>query len=395
MKFGAQTGPSGRSRLGRERVLVTDGNYKHTLGIVRGLGPENDVYTCATRRLSMAGVSRWTRRGLRCPPIANGPAFVRWLDRAVRRYGFDQIIPVGYRACALLAEHRERWLPATAIVLPASESVRLALDKRATNRLAASLGLPAPRTAQPFSLDDVEPCGASVGFPLVIKAPLEGDSDVSYVEEPGKLRATYSSYLARNRWADPSLPILQQRIIGPAFGVFATYQNGRCRRIMAHRRVREDPPSGGASTCAELFSDPSLVALGRQLLDALAWHGVAMVEFKRHDADGLYYLMEVNPKLWGSLDLALAVGCDFPGDLLAIGRGEQLPEFGSPTSPLRYCWPISGDLGHLARHPAAWRAVFHDWLDGSVQKNIQLSDPVPHLVELAYAARGLLSRRDQ
>jgi predicted ATP-grasp superfamily ATP-dependent carboligase len=377
------------------RVLVTDGDYKHTLGIVRRLGPENEVYTCATRRLSMAGVSRWTQASLRCPPVANGRAFVCWLDRVVRRYGFDQIIPVGYQACSLLAEHRERWQPATAIVLPAPENVRLALDKRATNRLAARLGMPAPRTAQPFSLEDVERCGASVGFPLVIKGPCEGDGDVSYVDDPSALRASYSRYLARNRWTDRSLPILQQRISGPGFGVFATYQNGRCRRIMAHRRVREYPPSGGASTCAELFSDPSLLALGRQLLDALAWHGVAMVEFKRHDADGLYYLMEVNPKFWGSLDLALAAGCDFPGDLLAIGHGEQLPEYSPPTSPLRYCWPISGDLGHLAGHPAAWREIFHDWLDRSVQKNIRISDPLPHFVELAYAVRGLLPRLDR
>jgi predicted ATP-grasp superfamily ATP-dependent carboligase len=345
--------------------------------------------------MSMAGVSRWIKRGLRCPPVANGPEFVRWLDQAVRRYRFDQIIPVGYQACDLLAEHRERWLPTTAIVLPSPENVRLALDKRSTNRLAASLGLPAPRIAQPMSLVDVEPCGTSVGFPLVIKGPREGDGDVSYVDQPRELRGSYSRHLARNRWMDPSLPILQQRIIGPGFGVFATYQNGRCRRIMAHRRVREYPPSGGASTCAELFSDPSLLSLGRQLLDALAWHGVAMVEFKRHVADGLYYLIEVNPKFWGSLDLALAAGCDFPGDLLAIGRGEQLPEYGPPTSALRYCWPISGDLAHLARRPAAWREILHDWLDGSVQKNIRLSDPLPHLVELAYTVRGLWSRRDQ
>jgi predicted ATP-grasp superfamily ATP-dependent carboligase len=324
--------------------------------------------------------------------VADHRAFIGWLDRTIRRHRFDQVIPVGHQACGLLAEHRERWLPSTAIVLPPPETMRLALDKRATNRLAASLGVPAPRCAQPSSLDDVEHCGTSVGFPLVIKGPSEGDSDVAYVEDPRELRASYSDYLARNHWADESLPILQQRIVGPGFGVFATYQDGRCRRIMAHRRVREYPPSGGPSTCAELFNDPTLLALGRQLLDALAWHGVAMVEFKRHDADGLYYLMEVNPKFWGSLDLALAAGCDFPGDLLAIARGEQLPEIGPPAGPLRYCWPISGDLGHVVERPAAWHEVLRDWLDGSVHKNIRLSDPLPHFVELAYAVWGLSSR---
>lgn len=375
------------------RVLVTDGDYKHSLGIVRRLGPEFEVFTCATRRLSMAGISRWTRMSLRCPPVSDGTAYLSWLDRVVRRHRIEQIIPVGAANCGLLAEYSERWLPTTRVVLPPPATVRLALDKRAINQLGARLGMPVPRTAQPSSVHDIEICGESVGFPLVIKAPIEGNSDVAYVDSPRELRASYEAYLDRNRWGDSSLPILQQRIFGPGFGVFATYQDGRCRRIMAHRRIRETPPSGGASSCAELFSDPVLLALGRQLLDALAWHGVAMVEFKRHDADGLYYLMELNPKFWGSLDLALAAGCDFPGDLLAIGQGEELPDFRPPLGPLRYCWPISGDLRHLAGRPGAWREVLGDWLDRSVRTNIRWSDPLPNVLELAETAWHLLSRR--
>jgi predicted ATP-grasp superfamily ATP-dependent carboligase len=224
----------------------------------------------------------------------------------------------------------------------------------------------------------------------VIKGPSEGSSDVGYVDGPEGMTSAYDAYLVRNRWSSPSLPILQQRIVGPGFGVFATYQDGRCRRLMAHRRIREYPASGGASSCAEVVADPALFDLGRRILDALEWHGVAMVEFKRHDADGRYYLMEVNPKLWGSLDLALAAGCDFPGDLLRIGRGETLPEMSPPTEPLRFCWPLSGDLRHLAERPRAWRGVLRDWLDPRVRTNIRPSDPLPNLVELAEAGRMLV-----
>jgi predicted ATP-grasp superfamily ATP-dependent carboligase len=48
-----------------------------------------------------------------------------------------------------------------------------------------------------------------------------------------------------------------------------------------HRRVREWPPTGGASAAAESVPHaPALEHAGTRLLDALEWHGVAMVEFK-------------------------------------------------------------------------------------------------------------------
>jgi predicted ATP-grasp superfamily ATP-dependent carboligase len=374
------------------RILVTDGDYKHTLSIVRRLGPEHEVYTASVRRFSMGGVSRWTRKNLRCPPVHDGPRYVRWLDEVVRRYGFDQIIPVGGASCSVIAEHRHRWLPATHVVLPPVETVRAALDKREMIALAERLGIPAPRSAQPASNDDIEACAESVGFPLVIKGVGDG-SQVAYVSDRADLRERYLDYVARHVAADSSTPMLQQQIVGPGFGVFATYQDGRRRRIMAHQRVREYPPSGGDSACAELFADPILLELGERILDALDWHGVAMVEFKKSDEDGRYYLMEVNPKFWGSLDLALAAGCDFPGDLLRIACGEQLPELEPPSEVLRFCWPISGDIPHLAARPSGWRPVFRDWLDRSVRTNIRLSDPLPHVVEMAKCARAVARRR--
>ena len=64
------------------------------------------------------------------------------------------------------------------------------------------------------------------------------------------------------------------------------------------------------------------VALGAH---ALAWHGVAMVECKR-TPEGDFVLMEINAKFWGSHDLALAAGVNFPGDLVALLEGRALSE---------------------------------------------------------------------
>ncbi|HET6379497.1 MAG TPA: ATP-grasp domain-containing protein [candidate division Zixibacteria bacterium] len=374
------------------RILVTDGHYKNALGIVRALGREHEVWVTAPRRLAMAGVSRFAHRLLIGPPPSEAQ-FVTWLDRVVRRHRFELIIPVGARACEALSRTADRWGPGTAVVIAPPEAMARALDKRQAMQLAAEVGLAVPRTAEPRSIDDAERAAQEVGHPLVVKAPMEGTTGVGYVDHPGQTTAAVRAWQQRHGLGTDVMPILQQRIVGRGYGVFATYQDGRCVRLAAHRRVREFPPEGGESTCCELEHDPDVLAAGRRLLDALGWHGVAMVELKRHDADGRLYLMEVNPKFWGSLDLMLAAGADFPGDLVRIARGERLEPVPPPTGELRFCWPLGNDLRHLLARPGAWRTILGDWFGGA-RTNLRAGDPLPHLVELAGTlARAALGRR--
>ena len=56
-------------------------------------------------------------------------------------------------------------------------------------------------------------------------------------------------------------------------------------------------------------------------LQALGWHGVAMMEYRWDKATDQFYLMEMNGRFWGSLHLALYAGVDFPLLLLDAFHG--------------------------------------------------------------------------
>jgi predicted ATP-grasp superfamily ATP-dependent carboligase len=141
---------------------------------------------------------------------------------------------------------------------------------------------------------------------------------VTYANNESELRATLAAL------PPETYPVLlQERIQGPGEGFFALYAHGKPVAFFAHRRLREKPPSGGVSVLresAEIASDTR--AYGTALLDALQWHGVAMVEFKRDAISGRLYLMEINARFWGSLQLAIDAGVDFPLLLAKIAAGE-------------------------------------------------------------------------
>jgi len=144
-------------------------------------------------------------------------------------------------------------------------------------------------------------------------------------------------------------PILvQERVVGAGIGVFLLLWDGEVRAAFAHRRIREKPPSGGVSVLSESVAlDPELLARSVALLRDFDWCGVAMVEYKVDERTGIPYLMEVNGRFWGSLQLAIDAGVDFPTILVDAASG-------SPARPapkykvgkrLRWEW---GDVDNLA-----------------------------------------------
>ena len=83
--------------------------------------------------------------------------------------------------------------------------------------------------------------------------------------------------------------------------------------LFQHRRLKEFPRSGGVSVVAIAEPVDSLLAdHAMRLLKALEWEGVAMVEFRVDRPTQRVALMEVNGRYWGSLQLSILAGVDFP-----------------------------------------------------------------------------------
>jgi protein-tyrosine-phosphatase len=121
------------------------------------------------------------------------------------------------------------------------------------------------------------------------------------------------------------IPVQQQQYIaGKGLGVEMLFEHGTRRWAFVHERVHELPLTGGGSSYrVSLGLTDDLVESATSLLSALQWHGVAMVEFKVTPG-GEAYLIEINPRLWGSLALSIDCGVDFPAGLLRVATGEPL-----------------------------------------------------------------------
>jgi predicted ATP-grasp superfamily ATP-dependent carboligase len=141
--------------------------------------------------------------------------------------------------------------------------------------------------------------------------------------------------------------LLQRRVRGAGEGLFVLRWNGRVIAEFAHRRLREKPPEGGVSVFRESIAlDRDVAAAGRRLLDDLDWQGVAMIECKRDAGTRRPVFMEVNGRLWGSLQLAIDAGVDFPRLLVAGALGERVAAVTQYRVGVRSRW-FWGDVDQL------------------------------------------------
>jgi predicted ATP-grasp superfamily ATP-dependent carboligase len=129
--------------------------------------------------------------------------------------------------------------------------------------------------------------------------------------------------------------------------MFLLLWDGKVVAAFAHRRIREKPPSGGVSVLRESVAiDRVLLQRSIDLMNVFSWQGAGMVEYKIDAATGQPYLMEINGRFWGSLQLAIDAGVDFPRLLVALATGERPDPVLSYRTGVRSRW-LMGDLDQL------------------------------------------------
>jgi len=313
-------------------VLLLDADSRVGIACLQSLGPAGHRVHVGVRRLgAIAERSRWCHRVHPQPAAVPIGAGVDWLVELDARFGFALVVPTTEASLRWLRALPEDHPVRRKAVLPSDAALDAALDKSRTARIACELGLPVPATRE------LEQCARNAPVPDAVRQPPATWPVVlkpvrSKVVRGGKLASLAVAVvhdeetraLTLASWL-PDTPVLEQAwVAGRGIGVEALYDNGRMAWHFVHERLHEWPLTGGASTLRRAAgAEPELVEMTRRLLDRLQWHGVAMVEWRR-DARGATWLMEINPRLWGSLPLTIAAGVPIPRGLLALATGEPL-----------------------------------------------------------------------
>lgn len=376
------------------RILVCDGDYKHALGIVRSLGRAgHEIHVLSPRPRALCSFSTYCHSEHVIVPYES-ESFAAELLQIIDSEQIELVIPVGTPSFRTLSRLTHRLIDKTNIVIAEPEAIDFCMSKARVYLHAEQAGISVASTEYPESLDEVDAIADRFQYPCVIKGRYEtGYNIIAYAQAPAELRSQYRNLCERYKLREPGdLPMIQRYVDGEGYGFFAIYNRGECGPTFQHHRLREYPPSGGMSVASESSYHDGVFEQGKRLLDSLQWHGVAMVEF-RVTADGEPVLMEINPKFWGSLDLALQAGVDFPSAMVAIASGRSVPFAREFRHPFRLHWPLHGDLLHGLRRPSRLPAVLWSCVDPRWHSNLWLRDDLAGTIGIFKTTGGKALRR--
>lgn len=396
----------------RERILVLDGQTNQALACVRSLGRAgHDVMVASHERMSLGAWSRFCSSSfhLKGQTIE---AFADLREWAVSQ-GITIALPLTERSCVLCNARRAQWENAGIMVGCGPDGMlQAAFDKAITLRRAQALGMAIPTTIIPGSYEEAASAVERIGFPCVIKPRWSnawtGEQFLptrtpAYANDRDQLLQILAAHDDQTSW-----PLLQSFVPGQGKGIFVLCDRGTIVACFAHQRLRDTKPTGSSSSLRRSIAlDDRLLHPARKLLADFEWHGPAMVEF-RDTGISPPSLMEVNGRFWGSLQLAIDSGVDFPALWVSILKGEAVESVGEYKVGQTLRW-FSGDLkrlffilrgapaGYVGDFPSigqGLREVFGRQPEGTRPEILRADDPLPALGELIGGIRDLVRWRD-
>ena len=311
-------------------ILITDGENRSALATARSLGRKGcKVVVAGMSEPTLASSSKYCTKGVAVPdPDTAGQDYAQAIKDIVSSEEIDVIFPMTEVSIHLLNSVREKLPPDCILACSPANTMAAVSNKFDLFQMAEQPGVPVPATHYLESPRDLSGIAKEISrYPIVVKPALSrlpsGDGFLSGgVRYAGSREELEHIYASKDILQYSSL--IQERIEGPGTGLFTLFDWNRHLALFSHRRLREKPPSGGVSVVSESVElDEEMVEHAGRLLSAVGWQGVAMVEFKRDVRDGKAKLMEINGRFWGTLQLAISCGVDFPGLYLDMLQGRK------------------------------------------------------------------------
>jgi len=313
-------GPHGDPRA---RVIVTGGETLGVLAGVRALATAGyETWVAVSERGSYGARSRAAAGTVDVPDAARDPeGFVMALAKAAVRLTAAAVLPGTDKDLIAFAEQRALVPEGLAVGAPPPAAVKRATDKSQLDAFAAAAGLQTPHTI-PFECEQSATVTAGLGFPLVVK-PLTSESrgaDGSLEHASGHL-ARDEEELAR---AIAALPgdrwLAQPYLAGSLYAVCGLAWRGEVVCSEHQIAARIWPRTGGNSAYAVTTArDEELDEGVRRLVATIGWEGIFQVQFIRRGDET--YLIDFNPRIYGSLALAVAAGLNLPALWVELLRG--------------------------------------------------------------------------
>lgn len=314
------------------------GSFETALGIVRALGRSGiKVHVLDHQRLHAAH-SRYATPHL-CPhPLLDPAGFLAKLRELAESLPVPPVLFISAdEYISAVAANRDEIGNYCRFNISATDLLSRISDKLSQVELAMHHGIPVPHTKVVTEAAEARLVADSMPLPAFMKGrdvvrwrrAFGGTVKGILVETRAELAAALARALERD------VPVIVQEVIpGDATQHMKvsgyTSKAGTLLAAFTLRKIRQHPHGFGFGSTVESIENLELLALGKAFFQRIGYHGTGSIEFKYDARDGIYKLIELNPRYWQQNSLAERIGMNLPVleycDLLGLPH-EPLTKF--------------------------------------------------------------------
>ena len=307
-------------------AIVIEGHVQG-LSNVRSLGELGvPVYVIDVNHC-LAQHSKYCRKFFRCPDYRT-EEFVEFLVELGQKEGLKEwfLIASNDHVVENLSTHHDRLSVYYKMLVPIGRTLDVIIDKCQLVKVALSAGVHVPATYDVPLLGKTDP----FRFPLLVKGSrglsfykemhvkaiqVDNDDELQHIVNSLSSRMDASSYMVQEM-----IPFDEAAGV-VSFTCFAV--DGEIKTYWMGKKMREHPIRYGTATCAQSIFLPQVLDEAIPLIRQLKYTGTCEVEFMYDKRDGIYKLIEINPRTWLWVGLAKECGVDYAKIMFKYAMGVQ------------------------------------------------------------------------
>jgi len=308
----------------RPEVFIFESEAKAVLGAAESFARHGfRVVAGSSHRYCLGFYSRLVRERIIYPDeVARPQECVEFLLDLARKRRFDMILPLGDVVSQLVCSRRDEFMKYAKLVLVPYETFMIGRDKVQTMKAAEKCGVPIPRTYYPEeqSLDEI---ARQVEYPVLVKpAVSNGARGIRYAHNKAELLERYAEVAA-----EFGRTFVQEFVphTGMQYKVeLLTDRDGSVLASFAYAKIRFYPPTAGSSTLNLSLRHPEIVDYSVRMARSIGWYGMSDFDWIHDVRDGRPKLMEINPRVTDTIQIAQFCGLDFFRKLYQMASGEKV-----------------------------------------------------------------------
>jgi predicted ATP-grasp superfamily ATP-dependent carboligase len=334
-----------------KKILILNGDNRNGLAVVRSLGQKNHQCDIAqtkrqpfSRKLGSLLKSKYVRKIHYLPQIENESNLLFDLIRLINHEKYNYLLPAGTEATNFTSKFKSKLsLHVTPLVEDYSKLWTLH-NKIECMKLVKSIGIPIPETFVISTIEDLKCAAEKIHYPVVIK---HADSFASkgiwtFPRGGHALVEEYVNRIPRIKKCNThnNYPFIQKSIQGQLMDTTAFAVEGKVIAALSQQRLLKAWLDGGGGIVNLTNNIPEIKQYTQKIIREIQWTGPIEMDWIMEDRTNKFMLLEINPKFWGTTQLTIEAGYDFPSWLLDHAMGREIQAPAGYKTGLMYRWFI-------------------------------------------------------